>query len=132
MVDDEIDWANYDYDKDDDSPDESEADPIDALLSNADWPKRWDDTDEGIQARIDAAGPGRPFIHAEGWYAWLDYDTMGWAADEPEKAPLKMMAEGFPRPVIDKYVDDDKTLRELYADVVEFLEKWGVKADVVD
>lgn len=123
--------ADEEYD-DDESLTEADGIPIDADLENADWPKRTPDTLEALQAAIDAKGPRRPFIEGRGWYAWLDYDVMDWDSDEPEKAPLKMIREGFGKEKVDWYVESDKTLRELYADVAAFLGQWGVAAAVTD
>jgi hypothetical protein len=115
----------------DESPSEDEADPIDAMLENADWPKRSKDTQEDIEASIAARGEQTPFIGGSGWFAWLDYDSMDWESDEPEVAPLGMIREGFRKETIDEYIESDKTRVELYGDVVSFLSKWGIKARVV-
>ena len=115
----------------DDSPSEVDADPIDALLENADWPKRSKDTQEDIEASIVARGERTPFIRGAGWFAWLDYDSMGWESDEPEIAPLAMVGEEFSKDIVNEYVESGKTRDELYESVVSFLSKWGIKASVV-
>lgn len=100
-------------------------------LDNADWPKRTPDTDEALAAAV-AAQNRTPFISgASGWYAWFDLDTMDWESDD-EKAPLKMIREGFGEEKMNEYIEADKTRRELYDDVVAFLDTWGVKASIVD
>ena len=104
----------------------SYGDPIDADLSNADWPKRTKDTMEDLLAAIAAKPPGRQFIHGDGWYCWLDFETVEWDTDDEDKSPIVMIRDGFPQQEIQKYVDSGKTAADLYADVIEFLKKWGV------
>jgi len=116
----------------DESPSEDEADPIDAVLSNADWPKRTKDSQADIEERIAARGERTPFITGKGgWFVWLDIQAMDWDSDG-DKAPVDMVREGFSEQRLAEYVESDKTRRELYDDVVAFLATWGVKASVVD
>jgi hypothetical protein len=116
----------------DESPSEDEADPIDAVLANADWPKRTKDSQADIEERIAARGPRTPFITGPGgWFAWFDIESMDWDADR-EDAPLKMIREGFGEQKMNEYIEANKTRQELYDDVVAFLATWGVKASVVD
>lgn len=116
----------------DESPSEDEADPIDAVLANADWPKRTKDSQADIEERIAAMPPRTAFISGSaGWFAWFDIDLMDWASDR-EDAPLKMLREGFGEAKMNEYIEADKTRRELYEDVVSFLATWGIKASVVD
>jgi hypothetical protein len=119
-----------DFFADDDSPDENDADPIDAELSNADWPKRTKDTQADIEEALASAPPSTPFIHGRNWFAWFDYETMDWDGDS-EDAPVGMLREEFNESRITEYVDAEKTRRELYEDAVIFLAIWGVKAEVV-
>jgi len=116
--------------EEDDSPDESEADPIDADLKNADWPKRLNDTQEGIEERLASLPKRTPFISGKGWFAWFDYELMDWDSDA-EVAPLGMLREGFGKEQMVEYIDSNKTRTELYEDAVSFLAQWGVKATVV-
>ena len=110
--------------------DYGDASPDDDL-DNADWPKRTPDTDEALAEAV-AAQNRTPFISgSSGWYAWFDLDTMDWESDD-ENAPLQMMREGFGEAKMNEYIEADKTRRELYDDVVAFLDTWGVKASVVD
>lgn len=100
-------------------------------LDNADWPKRTPDTDEALAEAV-AAQNRTPFISgSSGWYAWFDLDTMDWESDD-ENAPLKMIREGFGEAKMNEYIEADKTRRELYGDVIAFLDTWGVKASIVD
>jgi hypothetical protein len=116
----------------DESPSEDEADPIDAVLANADWPKRTKDSQAAIEERIAAMGARTPFIAGSaGWYAWFDLDSMDWESDA-ETAPLKMIREEFSEQKMNEYIEADKTRRELYGDVVAFLAVWGIKASIVD
>lgn len=113
----------------DDSPDESEADPIDADLENADWPKR---TRDRLIDYLDAkaAMPLRPpFIYGGSWFIWFDYETMDWASDVDD-SPVGVLRENFGREVIDKYIESGATRWDLYADAVAYLGKWGIKASV--
>jgi hypothetical protein len=114
----------------DDSPDESEADPIDADLVNADWPKRSRDSQSDIDERLASYPKSASFIHGVGWFAWFDIDKMDWDADSGD-APVGMLREEFNAGRVTEYVDGDKSRDQLYADAVEFLNKWGVKATVV-
>lgn len=116
--------------EEDDSPDESFAYPIDAELSNADWPKSIPDTQKDIQDRLDAYPPGRSFIHGGNWFIWFDYETMDWASDS--ESPLEIIREHFNAAKVDEYIQADKTLVELYQDAADYLTAWGVKASVVD
>jgi hypothetical protein len=109
--------------------DYGDASPDDDL-DNADWPKQTPDTQADLDAAVAALPPSTQFIHGSGWYAWFDYDTMDWEADE-ESAPLGMLREGFGESRIKEYIDSDKTRAELYEDAVAFLAKWGVKATIV-
>lgn len=121
---------NKDFFATDESPDESDADPIDAELSNADWPKRTPDTQAAIAESLAALPPSTPFIHGGKWFAWFDYETMDWDGDS-EQSPVGMLREEFNESRINEYVDAEKTRLELYEDAVVFLAVWGVKAEVV-
>jgi hypothetical protein len=55
---------------------------------------------------------------------------MDWDADSGD-APVGMLREEFNAGRVTEYVDGDKSRDQLYADAVEFLNKWGVKATVV-
>lgn len=109
--------------------DYGDASPDDDL-DNADWPKRTPDTEDALDEAIAKKPSPTPFISDGKWYAWFDLDLMDWDADSPD-APTSMIREEFHKEVMDAYIEADKTRWELYADVVSFLAKWGIKAKVV-
>lgn len=108
----------------DDYVDDPDVEAVDADIRNADWPKQTNDKIDPLDRTP------TPFISNGKWYAWFDLDLMDWDADSPD-APTGMIREEFHKEVMDAYIEADKTRWELYADVVSFLAKWGIKARVV-
>jgi hypothetical protein len=116
---------------DEDGWDYGDASPDDDL-DNADWPKRTPDTWAALEAQV-AVSPRRLlFLRGPCWYVWLDYKTREWTTDKRDAAEARgMLSEQFPPGVIQNRGEDDGAITLLYEDAVAFLQKAGVKTQVV-
>lgn len=116
---------------DEDGWDYGDASPDDDL-DNADWPKRTPDTWAALEAQV-AVSPRRLlFLRGPCWYVWLDYKTLEWTTDSDEAVATRMMlSEEFSSSVIRNRGDTDEAIRSLYDDAVTFLQKSGVRTQVV-
>jgi hypothetical protein len=111
--------------------DYGDASPDDDL-DNADWPKRTPDTMAAIDAQV-AVSPRRLlFLRGPCWYVWLDYKTLEWTTDSRGAAEARgLLSDQFPPVLVRNRGEDDDAIRALYEDAVAFLQKAGVKTQVV-
>jgi hypothetical protein len=136
-------------DDEDDRADDADADPIDALPSNADWPKRTKDTmanldpDKASAKRSDNSGERvsskrsikrKPKLVGDGWELWLDEDYLGWEFSGEPYDICKMVSDEFPNRRVNQEYDEKHIITcgtrfgPLWEDVLEFLRERGIKA----
>jgi len=116
---------------DEDGWDYGDASPDDDF-DNADWPKRTPDTMAAIEARVAVLPRRLLFLRGPCWYVWLDYKTLEWATDSRDAAEARgLLSDQFPPGVIRNRGEADEAIRSLYDDAVTFLQKSGVRTQVV-
>jgi hypothetical protein len=146
-------------DDEDDCADGEDADPIDALPSNADWPKRTKDTMADLDpqtwggpptsssAPADNHGEGfasdesedeAPKIVGDNWVLWVVDGRLGWYHDGWDFTAYNMVNAEFPAERLVAEYDEKHIITwgtrfgPLWEDVLEFLHKRGIKAEGVN
>ncbi len=85
-----------------------------------------------ILAQVASAPRRLLVLRGSHWHVWLDYKTLEWAADSDDTAATtKMLGDQFPPSVIRSLGETDEAIRRLYAEAVTFLQKAGVKTEVL-
>ncbi len=115
----------------DESEDEWDIDSPDALIEDADWPKRTPDTLGALEAQI-AASPRRLlFLRGPTWYAWVDYKTLQWDGDPGAEVAVSILRDSFSHESIEEHSKTDEDLRVLYVNAVALMKASGIDVKII-
>jgi hypothetical protein len=87
---------------------------------------------------LTAPEKGQPYIEGDNWKIWIEDGREGWLHDGWDFTALRMLNSEFPvERLVDEY-DGHHTITwatrfgPLFHDALEFLAKWGIKAEGVN